>query len=385
MNILRRLFERRDASTDPSWNALINRGALSASGQFVDARSAEGISTVFGCVQALSESTATLPLHLYQRLDNGDRQRADDYPLARVLRQPTEILTGFAFREMMTATVLLHGNAWARIDRNGAGEVIGLEPIHPRSVTVVRLPNGRYRFDVTMPDGSVSRFLQDELFHLADRTEPESILGKSRIQVARDTLGLALAQREHGSSVFRNGAMPSGVLETPHVMDTAQMQRIADSWRDRFAGVGNAGKTPVLEHGMQYKPVSMNLEDAQWVAAQQFSTEEICRMFRVPPTIVGDLRHGNYSNTAELGGQFVRYSLARHIAMWETSISSQLLGPIARRRYHAEHSVEGLLRGNPEARADFYGKAIKDGWMTVDEVRQLENLPKLDRENGDAV
>lgn len=385
MNILRRLFERRDASTDPSWNALINRGALSASGQFVDARSAEGISTVFGCVQALSESTATLPLHLYQRLDNGDRQRADDYPLARVLRQPTEILTGFAFREMMTATVLLHGNAWARIDRNGSGEVIGLEPIHPRSVTVVRLPNGRYRFDVTMPDGSVSRFLQDELFHLADRTEPESILGKSRIQVARDTLGLALAQREHGSSVFRNGAMPSGVLETPHVMDTAQMQRIADSWRDRFAGVGNAGKTPVLEHGMQYKPVSMNLEDAQWVAAQQFSTEEICRMFRVPPTIVGDLRHGNYSNTAELGGQFVRYSLARHIAMWETSISSQLLGPIARRRYHAEHSVEGLLRGNPEARADFYGKAIKDGWMTVDEVRQLENLPKLDRENGDAV
>lgn len=382
MNILRRLFERRDASTDPSWKALQDRGMLSASGQFVDARSAEGISTVFGCVQALSESTATLPLHLYQRMDNGDRQRADDYPLARVLRQPTEILTGFAFREMMTATVLLHGNAWARIDRNGSGEVIGLEPIHPRSVTVVRLPNGRYRFDVTMPDGSISRFLQDELFHLADRTEPESILGKSRIQVARDTLGLALAQREHGSSVFRNGAMPAGVLETPHVMDSSQMQRIADSWRDRFAGVGNAGKTPVLEHGMQYKAISMNMEDAQWIAAQQFSTEEICRMFRVPPTIVGDLRHGNYSNTAELGGQFVRYSLARWIAMWETAISSQLLGPIARRRYHAEHSVEGLLRGNPEARADFYGKAIQDGWMTVNEVRQLENLPQLDKESA---
>jgi len=382
MNILRRLFERRDASTDASWKALQDRGTLSASGQFVDARSAEGISTVFGCVQALSESTATLPLHLYARLDNGDRQRADDYPLARVLRQPTEILTGFGFREMMTATVLLHGNAWARIDRNGSGEVIGLEPIHPRSVAVVRLPNGRYRFDVTMPDGSISRFLQDELFHLADRTEPESILGKSRIQVARDTLGLALAQREHGSSVFRNGAMPSGVLETPHVMDTAQMQRIGESWRNRFAGVGNAGKTPVLEHGMQYKAISMNMEDAQWIAAQQFSTEEICRMFRVPPTIVGDLRHGNYSNTAELGGQFVRYSLTRWIAMWETAISSQLLGPIARRRYHAEHSVEGLLRGNPEARADFYGKAIQDGWMTVNEVRQLENLPQLDKESA---
>lgn len=382
MNILRRLFERRDVSTDSSWHALQNRGLLSASGQFVDVRSAESISAVFACVQAISESVSCLPMHLYSRLDNGDRERADDHPLARVLRQPNENTTGIAFRESMTATVLLHGNAWARIERNGAGEVVGLDPIHPRSVTVVRLDKGRHRFDCTMPDGSIVRLLQDEIFHLADRTEPECILGKSRISVARDTLGLALAQREHGSAVFRNGAMPSGVLETDNRLDDGQIKRLSEQWAERHGGTGNHGKTPVLEWGLKYHSLSMSLSDAQWLAAQKFSVEDVARIFRVPPTLIQDLSHGTYTNVIELGSQFVRYSLARWIAMWEAEISRQLLGPIARRRYHAEHSVEGLLRGNPEARADFYGKAIKDGWMTTAEVRRLENLPALKLEDG---
>lgn len=131
---------------------------------------------------------------------------------------------------------------------------------------------------------------------------------------------------------------------------------------------------------IDYKPLSPNMEDLQWIAAQKMAVEDVARIFRVPPTLIQDLSHGTYTNVIELGSQFVRYSLARWIAMWESEIQRQLLGPIARKRYHAEHSVEGLLRGNPEARADFYGKAIKDGWMTVDEVRRLENLPPATRD-----
>lgn len=381
MNLLS-IFRRERRSVDPSWSALIDRGAVSASGQFVDAKSAESITAVFACVQALSESTATLPLHVFERVSDGERQRADDHPLSRVLRQPNPYQSGLAFRESMTAAVLLHGNAYARIETNAAGELTALHPMKSGSVTVVKLASGRYAFDWTDDDGKVSRLLDHEVFHLADRTEPGSIVGRSRIQIARDQLGLALAQRDHGSYVFRNGAFPSGVLTGPpdRTFSDAQMAKISHDWNSRISGSSNAGKTPLLLWGIEYKPLSPNLEDLQWIAAQKMTVEDVARIFRVPPTLIQDLEHGTYTNVIELGSQFVRYSLARWIAMWEAEISRQLLGPIARRRYHAEHSVEGLLRGNPEARADFYSKAIKDGWMTVDEVRKLENLPLIPRD-----
>jgi len=369
--------EKRVVSGDPSWNALINGGSVSASGAFVDVKSAESITAVYAAVQTLAESTACLPLHVYQRQENGERVRADDYPLARVLRQPNPNQSGLTFREEMTAAVLLHGNAYARMETNGAGELVGLHPIHPRNMTISRLSSGRHAYDYTDDDGKVVRLLQGEVFHLRDRAEPGSILGRSRIAIARDTLGLGLSLREHGASTFRNGARLSGVLQTPNVLDDASAKRIGDSWREQFAGAGNAAKTAVLENGLTYQQLAMSLEDAQWISAQQFTVVEVARLFRVPPTMLQDLSHASYSNTAELGSQFVRYSLARWIGMWETEIARQLLGPMARRRYLAEHSVEGLLRGNPEARADFYGKAIKDGWMTADEVRRLENLPAL--------
>lgn len=372
-----KLFKRSaDKPTDPSWSALVNKSAESSSGQFVDAKSAEGITAVFGCVQALSESTACLPLHVYARTEDGERQRAEDHPLSRVLREPNNNQTGLAFRESLTASVLLHGNGYARKEYNRSGELTALHPMNPRGVTVVKLENNRHRYDYTDGDGKVERLLQDEVFHLRDRTEPGDILGKSRIAVARESLGLSMAVREHGSATFRNGTRLSGILETDRALSTEQLAALRMGW-ENYTGSKSTGKTFVAPQGITYKQLSMTLEDALWVSASQWSTEEICRIFRVPPTLVADLRHGNYSNTVELGQQFVRYSLARWINMWEAEIGRSLLGPIARGRYYVEHSVEGLLRGNPEARADFYGKAIKDGWMTVAEVRSLENLPKL--------
>lgn len=370
--------ERRATGDDPSWQAMLG-SSLSASGQHVDAKTAEGISAVFGCVQSLSESTACLPLHVYERSDDGQRKRADDHPLARVLRAPNASQTGLAFRETMTAAVLLYGNAYAKIEWAGDGSVRSLTPIHSRNVTVLRLPSGRHVFDATDDDGKVERLLQEDVFHLRDRCEPGSIVGKSRIAIARDTLGLSLSLREHGAAVFKHGARPSGVLESERQIQEGQQQELR-AVLNRFEGSYNAGRVMMLTDGLKFKPLSMNLEDAQWIAAQQFGVEEVCRIYRVPPTMVGDLRHGNYSNTVELGSQFVRYSLQRWLSMWEAEISRTLLGPIARRRYYAEHSAEGLLRGNPEARADFYQKAIAAGWMTVNEVRALENMPPRDEE-----
>lgn len=187
-----------------------------------------------------------------------------------------------------------------------------------------------------------------------------------------------LAQQEHGARTFANGARLSGVLETPHQMTDPALERLGKSWREQFSGTGNVGRTAILENGMQYKQTSMSLEDAEWIAASQFSVEQVCRIFRVPPTMVGDLRHGNYSNSVEMGRVFVTHTLRRHLVMWEQAIERALLSPAARDRYFAEHNVEGLLRGDSTNRATFYESGIRAGWMLPSEARRLENLPSVE-------
>ena len=366
-------MERRSVSQTFTYPELIPPG--SQSGAIVTPETAESISACYACVQAIAESVASLPLMLYKRHENGDRERASYHPLYQVLHdRPNENQTSLEFREQMQAAVLLRGNAYAEIEWDGQGNVVGLHPVHPDRVSVLKLNNGRIAYDVTGDDGRARRLLSEEMLHLKDRTE-NGITGRSRIRIARETLGLAITQQEHGSRTFSNGTRLSGVLETPHQMTDESLQRLARDWRSQFQGAHNAGKTAILENGLQYKQVSMTLEDAEWLAAMKFSVEQVCRIFRVPPTMAGDLTHGNYSNTSETARHFVIHTLKRHLVMWEQAISRSLLGPIARQRYFAEHSLEGLLRGDSTNRAEFYKLGIESGWLLPSEARRLENLP----------
>ena len=363
-------YERRDAS-DPYW---ANYTALRSGG--TSPARAESVSTVYACVSAISETIATLPLALYRRSSDDGRERAKDHPLYKVLHDsPNSNQTALEFREQMQAAVLLKGNAYAEIIRGHDGQVRELLPLHPDRVNVLVLENGRLGYEYVDTKGRVRRLLQDEVFHLRHRTE-NGATGVSPIAAAREVVELALAERDHGNSTFRNGTRLSGMLKFPAKLNSNQRDQIRDSWQSQYAGGANAGKTAILEEGVEYQTVSMTLEDAEWIASRQFSVEEVCRLFRVPPTIVGDLRHGNYSNSVEMSRQFVVLSLRRHLTMWEQAISRCLLTEAGRRIYFAEHNVEGLLRGDSLTRAQFYHHAIDDGWMDADEVRQLENLPK---------
>lgn len=378
MNIWNMLLGRTEQrNADPSWNALANGGGNSAAGAYVDAKSAESISTVFGCVQALSESSAALPMHVYRRTDTGDRERADGHWLSRLLDRPNDWQTGFEFRESQTAAILLHGNAYARKELNGAGEVTALHPLHPQRVAIVRLDNGRYRYDYIDDSGKLMRLLQDEVLHLRDRTEPGSIVGKSRVTIARETLGLSLSLRQHGAGVFGRGARPASVITNEGTRDLSTEQLEAMHGRlESYASPANAGKTLILPRNMKYQTVGLSNEDAEWLQAMGFSVTEICRIFRVPPILVQDLTHATFTNVIELGQQFVRFSLQRWLTVWEEGISRSLLGPIARQRFYAEHALEGLLKAQPKERAEFYKSGIDAGWLDVEEVRRLENLPQ---------
>jgi len=368
--------ERRDA--DPSWSALAG-GTASTAGAYVDAKSAESISAVYACVQALSESTACLPLHVYRRTDTGDRERADGHWLSRLLDRPNAWQSGMEFRESQTAAILLHGNAYARKEFNSAGEVTALHPLHPQRVAIVRLDGGRYRYDYTADDGKMVRLLPEEVLHLRDRTEPGSIVGKSRIAIARETLGLSLSLRAHGAGVFGRGARPASVItnEGKHDLTTEQLNAV-QARLEQYATPANAGKTLVMPRGLTYHTVGLSNEDAEWLQAMQFGVTEVCRLFRVPPTLVAELTHATFSNITELGLQFARFSLQRWLTCWEEAVTHQLLGPIARGRYYAEHSLEGLLRAQPKERAEFYKSGIDARWLDVAEVRRLENLPQRD-------
>jgi HK97 family phage portal protein len=342
----------------------------------VNATSAQGVSTVYACVQAIAETTASLPLILFRRGDDGDRERATDHPLYRVLHDmanPEQ--TALEFREYMMAAVLLRGNAFARIVRGWDGQVRELWPLNPDNVTVQRTATGLV-YDHSK-DGVLTRLLAHEVLHLRHRLGDDGVMGVSPIQAARGVIELAQAEQDHGRNTFTNGAKLLGVLKFPGKLKPEQRQAIATSWSSQHAGGANSGRTAILEEGVDFQSVAMTLEDAEWIEARQFSVEEVCRLFRVPPTIVGDLRHGNYSNSMELARQFVTMSLRRHLVAWEQAIAKQLLTEVGRRVYFAEHQVEGLLRGDSANRAAFYSSGIASGWMLPSEARRLENLPTI--------
>lgn len=343
----------------------------------VNDKTAQSVSAVYACVQAISETTASLPLLLFRRKGE-DRERASNHALYRVLHDvanPEQ--TAMEAREYLQACVLLRGNAFARVERGMDGAVRALWPLAPDLVTVLRV-GGTLAYDYADTNNVIHRLLAHEVLHLRHRLGDDGVLGISPIAAARGVVDLALAESEHGVATFRNGAKLLGVLKFPGKLKPEQRTSIATSWNSQHAGGSNAGRTAILEEGVDFQSVSMTLEDAEWIAARQFSVEEVSRLFRVPPTVIGDLRHGNYSNSVEMARQFVTMTLRRHLVAWEQAIAKQLLTPDEQQIYFAEHQAEGLLRGDSVNRADFYAKGIDAGWLLPSEARRLENLPTME-------
>lgn len=372
-----RLFKRSSPEpTTPAFDTYYDRltGFPGVAGVDVNTTTAEGISAVYACVAAISETVGSLPLDVYRNTDNG-REKAKTHPLYRLLHDaPNNYQTALEFREQMQRHVLLRGNAYAEIVWNPNGSVKALLPMHPDSVTVLRSSLGNLVYDHVDGKGNQRRLLADEVLHLRYHSD-DGILGRSPIQVARDTIGLALAERTHGAKMFEQGTKLSGVIETPPGTTKEQAGQIRESWSAGQAGIANHGKTAVLPQGATFKTVSMTLEDAEWIEARRLSIVETARLFRVPPVMIGDMEAANYSNVVELARFFVTNTLRRHLVMWEQAINRACINNPA---FFVEHNVEGLLRGDSLARANFYQRGIEDGWMLRSEVRRIENLPAIE-------
>lgn len=382
------LFRGRDAPTNRTAGSSYSffMGSSSA-GKNVNERSAMQMTAVYACVRILSEAIAGLPLHMYQYLEDGSKKKATEHPLYHLLHdEPNPEMTSFVFRETLMTHLLLWGNAYAQIIRNGKGEVIALYPLMPNRMEVNRDKNGKlyYQYTTSSEDaktmeGSTVILDPSDVLHVPGLGF-DGLVGYSPIAMAKNAIGLAIATEEYGSKFFANGAAPSGVLEHPGVIKDPT--KLRDSWNLAFGGSSNSNKVAVLEEGVKYTPISISPEQAQFLETRKFQINEIARIFRVPPHMVGDLEKSSFSNIEQQSLEFVKYTLQPWIIRWEQNLQKALLSEEEKKTYFFIFNVEGLLRGDYQSRMQGYATARQNGWMSANDIRELENLDKIPAEEG---
>ena len=388
MGILSGLFHSRDkptnATSGSSYRFFLGG---STSGKAVTERSAMQMTAVYSCVRILAEAIAGLPLHLYTYKEDGGKEKAIGHPLYLLLHdEPNPEMSSFVFRETLMTHLLLWGNAYAQIIRNGKGEVVALYPLMPNRMTVDRDSSGQlfYSYQMnnsdapTMKTGTVILKPSDVL-HIPGLGF-DGLVGYSPIAMAKNAIGLAIATEEYGAKFFANGATPGGLLEYPGTVKDPD--RVRESWNKGFSGSQNAGKVAILEEGMKYTPISIAPEQAQFLETRKFQINEIARIFRVPPHMVGDLEKSSFSNIEQQSLEFVKYTLDPWVVRWEQSLSRALFTPEEKKQYFFKFNVEGLLRGDYQSRMNGYATARQNGWMSANDIRELENLDRIPTEEG---
>lgn len=388
MGIFSGLFRSRDKPqnrTAGSNYAFFLGGTTS--GKAVTERSAMQMTAVYSCVRILAEAVAGLPLHLYRYTDNGGKEKALDHPLYLLLHdEPNPEMSSFVFRETLMTHLLLWGNAYAQVIRNGKNEVVALYPLMPNKMSVDRDENGKLYYtyyrgqDEAIRNKEFAVTLQpSDVLHIPGLGF-DGLVGYSPIAMAKNAIGLAIATEEYGAKFFANGAAPSGVLEHPGTIKDPT--KVREAWMSQFGGSANSGKVAVLEEGMKYTPISISPEQAQFLETRKFQINEIARIFRVPPHMVGDLEKSSFSNIEQQSLEFVKYTLDPWVIRWEQSIQRSLLNSEEKKRYFAKFNVEGLLRGDYQSRMNGYAIGRQNGWMSANDIRELENLDRIPAEDG---
>ena len=387
MGIFTGLFKSRDKPTNsydsPSYTYFFGR---SNAGKRVTDRTALQHTVVYACVRVLSEAVAQLPLHLYKYTNSG-KERVPQHPLYFLLHdQPNPEMTSFRFRETLMSHILIYGNAYAQIIRNGRGEIIGLYPLTPDRIKVDRDEHNKLiyiysRYDEVNPNIKTQGEIvlkQKDILHIPGLGF-DGLVGYSPIAMAKNALGISLACEEYGASFFANGASPSGILEHPGVIKNPA--KIREAWHNAY-GSGNSHKVAVLEEGMKYQPIAIPNNEAQFLETRKFQIEEIARLYRVPLHMIGDLDHATFSNVEHLSLDFVKYSLDPWLVRWEQELMRALLSESEKGKYFIKFNVEGLLRGDYASRMQGYATARQNGWMSANDIRELEDMNKIPDDEG---
>ena len=370
------IFEKREHISSPSVLSWLKGGfGDTYAGEDVSAESAIQLTAVWACVKILAETLASLPLIVYKRLPNGGKERASEHSLYSVLHDLANVeTTSFIWRETAMGHLATWGNSYSEIEYDLAGRVLGLWPLRPDKMQVER-KNGQLTYTYR------GKQMQTEnVLHIPGMGY-DGVIGYSPIQQLRNALGLTQATERYGSTFFKNGARPGGVLKYPKAMDDKTYNRLRESWEHQHEGTERASRVAILEEGMDYISVGLPPEDSQFLETRKFQLAEIARIYRVPPHMLADLDKATFSNIEHQSLEFVIHTVRPWLVRWEQELSKRLLTVAERKTYFVEFLVDGLLRGDIKSRYDAYAIGRQWGWFSTNDVRALENMNPIPNGN----
>jgi HK97 family phage portal protein len=353
----------------------------SSGGVNVNAESAMRQTVFYTCVRIIAESIASLPLKVYRANPDGVAETARDRrEYALLTHAPNEQMSAFTWLEMMGTHLSIAGNHYAIINRNFGGEIISIIPVPSPFGTVIRKSEKTgelvYGFSI---NGTYAWYGQWDVIHVP-ALSMDGILGRAPLRAAANSVGIALSAEEYGRKFFSDGANPSGFISIPaHNLSEDDLTSIRNSWNATYSGLQNAHKTAILMSGAEWKRITIPPDEAQFLETRKFQVTDICRVFRVPPHMAGDLERATFSNIEHQDLGFVRHTLRPWLVRIESELNRKLfpsdLGTVP--EYHCEFVVDGLLRGDVKTRADYYTKGRQGGWLSGNDVRKFEMMPPV--------
>ncbi len=369
-----------DSKVNAAIKIVTDSFGTSLSGQNVTLDKSLRVTAVWACVRLLSETISTLPLRVFEVKDDGERVPAKDSDIYKVLcEEPNLLQTPSKLIEFLVASLCIKGNAYFE-KRMIGNRLIALHPILPQDILNVDVLNGKMVYTFRRGDKEV-KLNSDKIWHVRG-FGLDGMLGLDVFDAGRDVIGAAMSSNEASSNFFKNGMSASGAVSTEHILTEDQRKELRKSL-NVFIGSKNTGKTMVLEGGMKYQGISINPEQSQLLETRGYDVEEICRLFKVPPTLIGYMsKQSSWASSLEaLNQQFLTYTLLPILKNIEQSISKDLINPLDKDRIFVKFNYEGFLRADSAARAQYYNSAVNNGWMSRNEVREKEDLPKM--EGGD--
>lgn len=377
--IISKLWEPRAGPKNNFWGSTYSFFfGSTTSGKTVNEKTAMQTTAVYACVRILAETIASLPLHTYRYTETG-KEKASYHQIYNLLAyEPNPEMTSFVFRETLMSHLLLWGNAYAQIIRDGRGKVIALYPLMPDRMEVNRTDKGEIYY-IYNKDGQLYTLRNYEVLHIPGLGF-DGLIGYSPIAMAKNAIGMAIATEEYGAKFFANGANPGGVLEHPGVVKDPA--RVRESWNSVYQGSSNAHRVAVLEEGMKFQSIGIPPEQAQFLQTRKFQINEIARIFRIPPHMIGDLDKSSFSNIEQQSLEFVMYTLDPWVVRWEQAIRRALFTESEKKQYFVKFNVDGLLRGDYQSRMNGYAVGRQNGWLSSNDIRELENLNRIPEELG---
>jgi len=373
------LFRARDKPQDSVSAAPVFYFGTSGSGKSVTVQSAIQLSTVYACVRVISETVASLPLGIYETVNDGN-EKATDHPLYRLLHdEPNSEMTSFVFREVMLAHLLLYGNSYSQIIRSGKNTVIALYPLLPDHMDVDRDSKGNLTYTYTTSDGKTVVMKPRDVLHIPGLGF-DGVMGYSPIALEKNAIGLGIASEEYGSKFFSNGARPSGILTHPNTVKNPKALR--ESWNSAYGGSSNSNRVAILEEGMKFEPIAIPNNEAQFLETRKFQVDEICRIYRVPPHLVGNLEHATFSNIEHQSIDFAVHTIRPWLVRIEQAMNRALLSDQEKGRFFVQFNIDGLMRGDYKSRMEGYAIGRQNGWLSANDIRALENQNPIPADQG---